>query len=181
MAKLLMENGEVLTDLAHIGAELAPLGVKLSNWPVSEEPQITELLAKDSLTDEEKGRVLEAHDHYFNEMKAREGYQTRDLIVIHGGIPNIDELLAKFDKCHTHSEDEVRYIVAGDGVFGFVRPDGSQVELTVEPEEYINVPTGTEHWFHLTASKRIKAIRYFTSTAGWTPEYTGTGVRIGVK
>jgi len=178
MAKLLMENGSVLTDLNQIGQEMAPLGIKLSKWPVSTEPEVKALLEKESLSDEEKVRVLAAHDHYFFDLQKQDGYQTRDMIVIHGGIPNIDVMLAKFDKCHTHSEDEVRYIVAGEGVFGFVRPDGTQVELTVEPEEYINVPTGTEHWFHLTATRAIKAIRYFTSTAGWSPEYTGTPIRI---
>jgi cupin superfamily acireductone dioxygenase involved in methionine salvage len=61
-----------------------------------------------------------------------------------------------------------------------VSPDGqtsqalkSQVELTIEPGEYINVPTGTEHWFVLTERRRIKAVRYFAGTDGWVPEYTG--------
>ena len=56
-------------------------------------------------------------------------------------------------------------------------PDGSQIELTMQSEEYINIPAGTEHWFHLTASKQIKLLRYFTSTQGWTPEYTDTTIR----
>ena len=93
------------------------------------------------------------------------------LIVLHPEIPNLDAMLAKFNPIHTHSEDEVRYIVDGEGIFGFVRPDETQVELTVQPEEYINVPAGTEHWFCLTAARRVKAVRYFTGTEGWTPEY----------
>jgi 1,2-dihydroxy-3-keto-5-methylthiopentene dioxygenase len=59
-----------------------------------------------------------------------------------------------------------------------VRPDGSQVELTVKAEEYVNVPAYTEHWFYLTETRRIKAIRYFSATEGWTPEYTDTEIRI---
>jgi 1,2-dihydroxy-3-keto-5-methylthiopentene dioxygenase len=177
MAKLLLENGTTLTDLEAIGRELAPLHISLSKWPISTDPAVRSLLAKVTLTDEEKGAVLSAHNQYFAQLQQSAGYQTADMIVIHGGIPNLDVMLAKFDKCHTHAEDEVRYIVDGEGVFGFVRPDGSQVELTVQPEEFINVPVGTEHWFHLTESRSIKAIRYFTSTAGWTPEYTGTSVR----
>ena len=178
MAKLKLEDGTVLTDLNAIAPELAPLGVALSHWPVSEDPTIAALLAKPILNDEEKAAVLSAHDHYFREQQKQHGYQTRDLIVIHKDVPNLDAMLAKFDKCHTHAEDEVRYIVAGEGVFGFARPDGSQVELLIEPEEYINVPIGTEHWFHLTGSKSIKAIRYFISMGGWTPEYTPTAIRI---
>lgn len=178
MAELLLEDGTILRDLAAISKEMAPLGIKLERWPVSSDPAIRALLGKATLTDEEKSAVLAAHDHYFTPLKETAGYQTRDLIVIHDAIPNLDAMLAKFDKSHTHSEDEVRYIVDGEGVFGFTRPDGSQVELKVQPEEIINVPTGTEHWFHLTGSRRIKAVRYFTSTAGWTPEYTGTPIRV---
>ena len=43
--------------------------------------------------------------------------------------------------------------------------------------EYINVPKDTEHWFVLTAEKRIKALRYFTTTEGWTPVYTDRPIR----
>jgi 1,2-dihydroxy-3-keto-5-methylthiopentene dioxygenase len=97
--------------------------------------------------------------------------------VLHPEVPNLDALLSKFNSCHYHADDEVRYIVAGEGIFGFVRPDGSQVELTVQPEEFINVPANSEHWFYLTPAKRIKAVRYFTTTEGWTPEYTSTEIK----
>jgi 1,2-dihydroxy-3-keto-5-methylthiopentene dioxygenase len=123
--------------------------------------------------------VLVLLDHTFQQLRESLGYQSRDLIVLHPDVPGLDELLAKFERCHTHADDEVRYIVDGEGVFGFVLPDGSQVELLVEPGEYVNVPMGTEHWFHLTKRKRIKAIRYFVDTTGWTPEYTGTPIAMG--
>jgi 1,2-dihydroxy-3-keto-5-methylthiopentene dioxygenase len=99
-------------------------------------------------------------------------------IIISSNSKNLLAILTKFDKVHTHADDEVRYIVAGEGIFGFVRPDGSQVELTVQPQEYINVPAGTEHWFLLTPARRIKAVRYFCGTDGWVPEYTGTQIRV---
>ena len=111
-------------------------------------------------------------------MQESQGYQSRDLIVLNPQVPNLDALLAKFDKIHTHADNEIRYIIDGDGVFGFVLPDQTQAELTVEPEEYINVPAGTEHWFVLTESRRIKAVRYFTTTEGWVPEYTGREIRV---
>ena len=49
-----------------------------------------------------------------------------DLIVLHDAIPNLDQALAKFKPAHTHDDDEVRYIVDGEGVFGFTMPDGVQ-------------------------------------------------------
>ena len=177
MAILRHENGTTYTQLSDITRELAPLNIQLNRWPVGENPEIQNLLAKDALSDTEKEQVLQALDGYFQQLKETAGYQSRDLIVLHPDIPNLDTLLSKFNNCHIHADDEVRYIVAGEGIFGFVRPDGSQVELTVQPEEFINVPANTEHWFYLTAPRRIKAVRYFTTTDGWTPEYTDTEIR----
>ena len=177
MAILRLEDGTTYTQLSDITRELAPLKIKLNSWPVGDNPEMRELLAKDALDDNQKEQVLQALDGYFEQLKETAGYQSRDLIVLHPEIPNLDTLLSKFDKCHIHADDEVRYIVAGEGIFGFVRPDGSQVEVTVQPEEFINVPANTEHWFYLTAARKVKAVRYFTTTTGWTPEYTDTEIR----
>jgi 1,2-dihydroxy-3-keto-5-methylthiopentene dioxygenase len=176
MAILQLEDGKVYTDLKDISHELASLNIQLNHWPVGEDSQLHELLTQDSLNEDEKEQVLVALDRYFEQLQQTAGYQARDLIVLHPETPNLDGLLTKFDKIHTHADDEVRYVVAGEGIFGFVRPDGSQVELTVQPQEYINVPAGTEHWFYLTPERRVKAVRYFTNTEGWVPEYTGTPI-----
>ncbi|NMG07929.1 cupin domain-containing protein [Brasilonema sp. UFV-L1] len=177
MAILQLQDGTRYTDLQNISRELAPLNIQLNHWAVGDSHELHQLLAQDSLNEDEKEQILKSLDRYFEQLQQTAGYQTRDLIVLHPGMPNLDAILTKFDKIHTHSEDEVRYIVDGEGIFGFVRPDGSQVELTVQPQEYINVPAGTEHWFYLTPARRIKAVRYFTGTEGWTPEYTGTEIR----
>jgi 1,2-dihydroxy-3-keto-5-methylthiopentene dioxygenase len=176
MAVLQLETGETLTDLRCIGAQLATLGIQLKRWPLTAAP--APLLARTSLDASEKETVLQSLDDYFAQLQSDHGYQTRDLIVLNPETPQLEELLAKFRHPHTHADDEVRYIIDGEGVFGFVCPDGTQMELTIQPEEYINVPAGTEHWFYLTPLRRIKAIRYFIDTAGWTPEYTGTPLRM---
>ncbi|MBR8827453.1 MAG: acireductone dioxygenase [Gomphosphaeria aponina SAG 52.96 = DSM 107014] len=174
MAILRKQDGTITTNLEAIAQELAPLQVKLNLWPI--DPATHQLLAKEALAEEEKEQVLQALDPYFQQLKENEGYESRDLIVLHPHTPNLDSLLAKFNGCHTHADDEVRYLLDGEGVFGFVLPNGSQVELTIQPEEYINVPAGTEHWFHLTETRRVKAVRFFTTTAGWIPEYTATKI-----
>ncbi len=177
MAILRLEDGTTYTELTAIARELAPLNVQLKTRGVGDDPQLHQLLAQETLNEEEKEQVLAALDGYFGELQRTAGYQSRDLIVLHPGIPNLDAMLAKFDQIHIHADDEVRYIVDGEGIFGFVRPDGSQVELTVQPQEYINVPAGAEHWFYLTAARRIKAVRYFIGTDGWLPEYTGKEIQ----
>lgn len=179
MAVLQLEDGTTYTQLGDITRELAPLNIQLNYWSIGDNLEIKSLLAQDALTDEQKEQVLQALDGYFEQLKASDGYQSRDLIVLHPEVPNLNTLLSKFDRCHYHTDAEVRYIVAGEGVFGFIRPDGSQVELTIQPEEFINVPENTEHWFYLTPSQRIKAVRYFTTMEGWVPEYTDKEIRFG--
>ncbi len=173
----MFEDGSTITDLSKINQYLEQINVTLSFWDIGNDAELEGLLSKSSLSDSEKEIVLVKLDHYFEKLKNELGYQSRDLIVIHDGIPNLDEMLAKFTPCHTHDDDEVRYIIDGEGVFGFVMPDNSQVELTVEAREFINVPKNAEHWFHLSEKRRTKAVRYFSGMDGWVPNYTNTKVR----
>jgi 1,2-dihydroxy-3-keto-5-methylthiopentene dioxygenase len=175
MAVLQLDNGKTLTDVVQIGQHLAVLNIQLKQWPVRGNAETRALLAQSSLQDDQKEQVLVALDHYFESLEV---FHARDMIVLNPETPNLDGMLEKFSRPHTHADDEVRYIVDGEGVFGFVCPDGTQMELTIQPEEYINVPAGTEHWFYLTPQRRIKAVRYFVDTLGWTPEYTSTKIRM---
>lgn len=176
MAMLEFEKRPATRDLSTIQETMNGLGIQLAVWPTNMVAR--ELLQKETLTPEEAEKLLNFHDKYFDKLKAEEGYQTRDLIVLHPSVPGLSDMLAKFDRCHTHDDDEVRYIVDGSGIFGFTLKNGEQVKLHVESGEYINVPKNTEHWFVLDNKRRIKAIRYFTNKEGWTPRYTGTATRI---
>jgi 1,2-dihydroxy-3-keto-5-methylthiopentene dioxygenase len=175
MAILRLTDGTVYHDRANIDRELAPLNIQLQQWPVGNDPQLLSILNQPQLSEDDKNIALSHLDHYFEQLKLS-GYQSRDIIDIHPALPGIDEMLARFDRCHTHADDEVRYVVAGAGIFGFVCPDKSQIELTVQATEQINVPAGTEHWFYLTPDRRFVALRYFIDTNGWTPEYTNTAI-----
>ncbi len=173
MARIIEPNGNEIRDLPTIQARLARLGIALKSWPAPSSPRARELLAKQSLTDAEKEELLGLVEDRFEELKRDKGYTTRDMVVIHEGIPGLADLLAKFDKIHTHSDDEVRYILSGSGYFGFVEPDGQQFLLEVSGGDYINVPANAEHWFEMRDCTRCKAVRYFIDTSGWTPHYTG--------
>ena len=61
--------------------------------------------------------VLGAYADEIDAMKQRGGYVTADVIDVNPETPNLDAMLARFDKEHTHSEDEVRFILAGRGIF----------------------------------------------------------------
>jgi len=176
MATLQFENGTCVTDFESIVSALEPLGLELARAPIDEEPQLAELLARPSLSDEDKQGVL---NHLSERIEALAGSECEgyDLVVLHDDVPKLDELLSTFAQCHTHPDDEVRYIVDGQGVFGFVMPDKSQVELTVIAPEYISVPKDIEHWFHLTEARRIKAVRIFMKGERWEANFTGTETR----
>ena len=179
MALLKFKDGREITDLSQIREQLSTLNVELDHWPIDKTDRTSSLLSSDTLSPEEKEELLKDLDNRFEEQKKAYGYETRDLIVLHKDVPGLDDMLKIFDKAHTHSDDEVRYIIDGSGFFGFIYPDGNQVMLKVEAEEYIRVPANTEHWFVLDASRRIKAVRYFTSQEGWVANYTGTEIQLG--
>jgi 1,2-dihydroxy-3-keto-5-methylthiopentene dioxygenase len=172
MARMIFPDGKENTDFSFIQSRLHKLGITLKRWPAPEGGRAQALLNQQALNDGEKEELLKSVDNRFDELKRDKGYATRDMVVIHEAIPGLADMLAKFDKIHLHTDDEVRYILAGKGYFGFVEPDGSQFLLEVSAGDYINVPANTEHWFEMKDSARIKAVRYFIDTKGWTPVYT---------
>jgi 1,2-dihydroxy-3-keto-5-methylthiopentene dioxygenase len=88
-------------------------------------------------------------------------------------------MLAKFNREHWHDEDEVRFTIAGHGLFHIHATTGAVLAIEVEPGDLIRVPRGTLHWFNLCADRRIRAIRLFQDKAGWTPHYTESHVDEG--
>jgi len=179
MARMIFPDGKENTDLSFIQARLNKLGITLKRWPAPEDSRARALLDQQALNDAEKEELLKSVDNRFEELKRDKGYATRDMVVIHEAIPGLADMLAKFDKIHLHTDDEVRYILAGKGYFGFVEPDGKQFLLEVSAGDYINVPANAEHWFEMKDSKRIKAVRYFIDTKGWTPVYTQRAMVFG--
>ena len=179
MARMIFPDGKENSDLSFIQARLGKLGITLKRWPAPEDSRARALLDQRALNDAEKEELLKSVDNRFEELKRDKGYATRDMVVIHEAIPGLADMLAKFDKIHLHTDDEVRYILAGKGYFGFVEPDGKQFLLEVSAGDYINVPANAEHWFEMKDSKRIKAVRYFIDTKGWTPVYTQRAMLFG--
>ena len=179
MARMIFPDGKETTDLGVIQARLNKLGITLRRWPAPDDSRARALLDQQALNDAEKEELLKSVDNRFEELRRDKGYATRDMVVIHEAIPRLADMLAKFDKIHLHTDDEVRYILAGKGYFGFVEPDGKQFLLEVTAGDYINVPANAEHWFEMKDSKRIKAVRYFIDTKGWTPVYTQRAMLFG--
>lgn len=179
MAKIVLPDGREISDFEAIAKRLAALGIALNRWPAPAGARAQALLEQKALSDADKEELLGLVQNRFETLKGEKGYTTRDMVVIHEDIPGLADMLAKFDKIHYHTDDEVRYILAGRGYFGFVEPDGNQFLLEVSAGDYINVPANAEHWFEMKDSKRIKAVRYFIDTSGWTPVYTERAMAFG--
>lgn len=178
MAELRLQDGSSVIEPRKIAEHLAPLGVALHHWSLPESPRATELRAAKTLSADEQDELLGLVDHRFRSLQEEFGYEARDLIVLHEGIPDLAAALAKFADIHYHEDDEVRYVLDGAGYFGFVTATGDQMLLKVGPGDYINVPARTEHWFVMRDSLRIKAVRYFIDKEGWVPVYTNTAVAL---
>ncbi|HWE83979.1 MAG TPA: cupin domain-containing protein [Terracidiphilus sp.] len=152
-----------------IRAELAALGIDYERWSLDRVG-----------TDASAVAVLEAYAAEIDAMKQRGGYVTADVIDVNAQTPNLETMLARFDKEHTHDEDEVRFILAGRGIF-FLNIGGRVASVEVGPGDMLRVPRGTTHWFTLCEDRRIRAIRWFQDTTGWTPQYTDSGVDKGYQ
>src|SRR3546814_4195286 len=73
---------------------------------------------------------------------------------------------AKFLDEHFHKEDEVRFFVAGSGLFTLHVGD-RVYEIECVKDDLIAVPDGTTHWFDMGPEPSFVAIRFFTEPDGW--------------
>lgn len=171
MARIWLEHDLPSTEPP--ASRLAKLGITLEHWPPPIHSGLGRHLEAADLGPREREEILESVDDRFLALRTQYGYTNRDLVVIHETTPDLPAMLQKFDRVHYHEDDEVRYVLAGRGYFGFVEPSGKQFVLEVLAGDYIHIPGHTEHWFEMKDSPRIKAVRYFIDKAGWVPVYTG--------
>jgi 1,2-dihydroxy-3-keto-5-methylthiopentene dioxygenase len=161
----LRDDRQVLEDPVAICAFLEPFGIWYRRFEGSDqlgaEPSDVEILA--------------AYAEPIEALKAEGGYVTADVINVNADTPNLDAMLARFNKEHFHDEDEVRFIVHGRGLFHIHPPEGPVFAIEVEKGDMIRVPRGTHHWFDLCADRTIRAVRLFQDMSGWTPHYTASG------
>src|SRR5438045_5288113 len=166
------EENKTLKDDQSIGAYLIGRGIEYERWTPSAQ------LAPGATSE----AILTAYAGKIDELKARGGYVTADVIDVKPETPGLDAMLARFNSEHWHDEDEVRLIVEGRGLFHVHPADGGPVfAIEVEAGDLIRVPRGTHHWFDLCGDRRIRAIRLFQDVSGWTPHYTNSGVDRGFQ
>lgn len=159
------QPGVVTADHAEMAKHLGRIGVRFEQWEAAEP----------IVPGDPPEKVLAAYDRDIKRLMAENGYQAVDVISLNPDHPDKAVLRKKFLDEHTHSEDEVRFFVAGSGLFTL--HVGDQVyEVLCEAGDLIGVPDGTPHWFDMGPAPRFVAIRLFTNTEGWVANFTGADI-----
>lgn len=99
------------------------------------------------------------------------GYVSRDEVALSESTPNLQALKDKFKDEHLHTDDEVRFVLEGAGIFDIRSVGDRWMHIQVEPGDVLVVPAGRNHRFLLTDACHIRCVRLFRDMTGWTPVY----------
>lgn len=151
-----------------IAQRLAEVGIRFERW------QAAEPIAPGDPPE----KVIAAYRPDIERLQREHGYQAVDVISLSPDHPERAALRQKFLDEHTHSEDEVRFFVAGSGLFS-LHIDGRIYEVLCVAGDLIGVPDGTAHWFDMGEAPSFVAIRLFTNPSGWVANFTGSDIARG--
>ncbi|MBN8716913.1 1,2-dihydroxy-3-keto-5-methylthiopentene dioxygenase [Thermomonas sp.] len=152
-------------DFATMAAELARIGVQLERWQPAHAVR----------PGDPPETIMAAYRTDIDRLVAARGFQSVDVVSIAPDNPQKDALRAKFLDEHFHKEDEVRFFVAGSGLFTLHVGD-RVYEVLCEAGDLIAVPDGMTHWFDMGPMPSFVAIRFFTTPDGWVGHFTGTDI-----
>lgn len=159
------DQGRVVNDVIVIQRELDAIGVRFERWHAHAPVSVC-------ATQDE---VLAAYRPQIDRLIAERGYRTVDVVSLHAIHPDREALRRKFLAEHTHSDDEVRFFVAGSGLF-VLHVDSHVYAVVCEKDDLISVPAGVRHWFDMGSAPTFTCIRLFNDPAGWVAEFTGDAI-----
>ncbi|MDW4526272.1 cupin domain-containing protein [Rossellomorea marisflavi] len=162
-------SGKVIENQEEVVQYLEEQGVIYEHWDIGK--LSGDLQEKFDLADVEKERILTTFKDEIEDISARRGYEAWDIISLSDSTPNLEELLKNFQQEHHHTDDEVRFIVSGHGVFIIQGSDGDFFEVHLNPGDLISVPENIRHYFTLSDDKKVVAVRIFVTKEGWVPIY----------
>ena len=131
----------------------------------------TETLDANGVIYEYLGRDPAEYQPRLDEYRQARGYGTQDEVGLRPEMDKLDEICAKFDKEHLHEDDEVRFVLEGEGIFDVRSEDDRWMRIVVQPGDLIIVPKDKHHRFLLTDERRIHCVRLFKDQGGWVPVY----------
>lgn len=155
----------VAEDADRIADELRRIGVTFERWQASQPVR----------PGDSPATVMAAYSGDIQRLVSERGFRTVDVVSISPDNPNREEMRRKFLDEHFHKEDEVRFFVAGSGLFT-LHVDGKVYEVRCEAGDLIAVPDRMTHWFDMGPEPSFIAIRFFTEPEGWVGHFTGTDI-----
>jgi 1,2-dihydroxy-3-keto-5-methylthiopentene dioxygenase len=122
---------------------------------------------------------IDAFQAPLDALKRDRGYVHQDVVELLPTTPGLDAICAKFVDEHLHDDDEVRFILDGEGIFDVRSRDDRAMRILVEAADLVVVPAERYHRFLLTESRTIRAVRLFKDPSGWVPRYRPSGAPAG--
>lgn len=148
-----------------IEQQLKNVGIRFEQWTTQDQ-------IKPGASAEQ---VMHAYRADIDRLISQQGYQTVDVVSLSSEHPDKDALRKKFLDEHRHSEDEVRFFVAGSGLFS-MHLDEKVYEVLCQQGDLISVPANTPHWFDMGPNPHFVAIRLFNNPDGWVANFTGDDI-----
>jgi 1,2-dihydroxy-3-keto-5-methylthiopentene dioxygenase len=148
-----------------IAEHLAGIGVRFEQW------QAEAAVAPGA----SQGAVMAAYRGDIDRLIEEKGFRAVDVVSIAPDHPEREAMRRKFLDEHFHKEDEVRFFVAGSGLFS-LHVEDRVYEVRCEQGDLIGVPDSTRHWFDMGPEPYFIAIRFFTEPEGWIGYFTESGL-----
>ncbi|KAK4478125.1 hypothetical protein RD792_017404 [Penstemon davidsonii] len=109
-------------------------------------------------------------DPELKKIRESRGYSYMDFCeVCPEKLPNYEEKIKNFFEEHLHTDEEIRYCVAGSGYFDVRDRNEAWIRVWVKKGAMIVLPAGIYHRFTLDSNNYIKAMRLFVGDPIWTP------------
>jgi len=135
-------------DFPIISAELKKVGVVFERWQA--------LYPIAAGADEEE--IFTVYRADIDRLVRERGFNSVDVATVAPDNPEAAELRKKFLDEHYHKEDEVRFFIAGSGLFS------------------LHIGDKLYDWFDMGAEPNFAAIRFFTEPDGWVGHFTGSDI-----
>ena len=151
---------KVLAHTDDIAATLAEHGVRFERW----QPALIEKGASEA-------QMIAAYKLQIDAL----GYGAVAVFSVTSDHPQKDELRARFLHERRYSEDEVRFFIAGQGLFTLHIGDYVYA-VRCEKNDLLVIPAGMAHWFDMGENPHLVTLHLFNCAQGAVPAFTGDDI-----
>ncbi|MGR3886303.1 1,2-dihydroxy-3-keto-5-methylthiopentene dioxygenase [Pseudomonas sp. 1152_12] len=154
---------KVLTHFDDIVTALAEQGVRFERW----QPAPVEKGASDA-------EMIAAYQPQIDAL----GYGSVQVLSVTDNHPQKAELRAQFLAERRYTSNEVRFFIAGQGLFA-VHVGEYVYAVRCEKNDLLVIPAGTSHWFDIGENPHCVTLRLFDTAQAGEPVFTGSDIAAG--